>query len=92
MRGLSISTAISAALAILSQVVNAEPQSPHASMARRHMHSHHKRTDVVKRGQCEFPTDAGLVAVTPGEQNAGWAMSPDQPCKPGMSSDIRWIA
>ncbi|KAL2443542.1 putative secreted beta-glucosidase adg3 [Exophiala dermatitidis] len=34
-------------------------------------------------GQCAFPTDAGLVAVTPNEQNAGWAMSPDQPCKPG---------
>lgn len=40
--------------------------------------------EIEKRGgQCKFPTDAGLVAVTPGEQNAGWAMSPDQPCKPG---------
>ncbi|KAF3491224.1 uncharacterized protein GIQ15_00741 [Arthroderma uncinatum] len=39
---------------------------------------------VEKRGgQCQFPTDAGLVSVTPNEQNAGWAMSPDQPCKPG---------
>ncbi|KAK5307067.1 hypothetical protein LTR99_000035 [Exophiala xenobiotica] len=39
---------------------------------------------VEKRGgQCAFPTDAGLVAVTPGEANAGWAMSPDQPCTPG---------
>jgi hypothetical protein len=34
-------------------------------------------------GQCQFPTDAGLVAVTPGSQNAGWAMSPNQPCLPG---------
>ena len=34
-------------------------------------------------GQCQFPSDAGLVAVTPDQQNAGWAMSPDQPCKPG---------
>ncbi len=33
-------------------------------------------------GQCRFPNDAGLVAVTPHEQNAGWAMSPDQPCVP----------
>jgi Beta-glucosidase (SUN family) len=33
-------------------------------------------------GQCRFPDDAGLVAVTPHEQNAGWAMSPDQPCMP----------
>ena len=39
----------------------------------------------VKRrgGQCEFPTDAGLVAVTPDAQNGGWAMSPNQPCLPG---------
>ncbi|KIW19470.1 hypothetical protein PV08_00042 [Exophiala spinifera] len=42
------------------------------------------KAPVEKRGgQCAFPTDAGLVAVTPGEQNAGWAMSPDQPCLPG---------
>lgn len=34
-------------------------------------------------GECAFPMDAGLVAVTPGSANAGWAMSPDQPCKPG---------
>jgi len=40
--------------------------------------------EVEKRGgQCQFPSDAGLVAVTPGAKNAGWAMSPDQPCVPG---------
>jgi len=40
--------------------------------------------ELVKRGgQCAFPTDAGLVAVTPGSANAGWAMSPDQACEPG---------
>jgi hypothetical protein len=39
---------------------------------------------MKRAGTCEFPKDAGLVAVTPGEQNAGWALSPDQPCKPGM--------
>lgn len=39
---------------------------------------------IEKRGgQCQFPTDAGLVAVTPGSQNGGWAMSPNQPCLPG---------
>ncbi|ODQ65724.1 hypothetical protein NADFUDRAFT_82704 [Nadsonia fulvescens var. elongata DSM 6958] len=32
---------------------------------------------------CDFPTDAGLVSVTPNELNAGWAMSPDQPCTAG---------
>ncbi|EFE44300.1 hypothetical protein TRV_00916 [Trichophyton verrucosum HKI 0517] len=38
---------------------------------------------IEKRGgQCQFPADAGLVAVTPNAMNAGWAMSPDQPCKP----------
>ena len=37
-----------------------------------------------KRGEiCVFPDDAGLVAVTPGELNAGWAQSPDMPCEPG---------
>ena len=41
--------------------------------------------DLKKKrgGSCPFPTDAGLVAVTPDQQNAGWAMSPDQPCEPG---------
>ena len=36
-----------------------------------------------RQGQCAFPTDAGLVAVTPGSQNGGWAMSPNQLCTPG---------
>ena len=40
--------------------------------------------EVERRdGKCQFPTDAGLVAVTPDAKNAGWAMSPDQPCLPG---------
>ena len=40
--------------------------------------------EIQKRdGQCQFPTDAGLVAVTPESSNAGWAMSPDQKCLPG---------
>ncbi|KPM38875.1 hypothetical protein AK830_g7659 [Neonectria ditissima] len=40
---------------------------------------------VQKRGgDCPFPTDdSNLVAVTPDEKNAGWAMSPDQECTPG---------
>lgn len=58
-------------------------------------------TDLEKRGggQCAFPSDAGLVSVTPGFQNAGWAMSPDQPpkrgsylpyaCPPGQVS-VQW--
>ena len=34
-------------------------------------------------GQCAFPYSDGIVPVTPGSQNAGWAMSPNQPCIPG---------
>ncbi|KAJ5725458.1 uncharacterized protein N7483_006815 [Penicillium malachiteum] len=55
-----------------------------------HYHGHHEPRTVPentilqkKSGQCEFPSDAGLIAVTPSEQNAGWAMSPNQPCEPG---------
>ncbi|KAJ5682598.1 hypothetical protein N7462_005763 [Penicillium macrosclerotiorum] len=56
-----------------------------------HSHGHVHEARVVpadntlqkKSGQCQFPTDAGLVSITPNEQNAGWAMSPNQPCKPG---------
>ena len=65
---------------------------------KRHNHRHmHKTLQASPRaegiedglekrsGQCAFPFGAdGLVAVTPGSQNAGWAMSPDQPCTPGM--------
>lgn len=38
---------------------------------------------VNRSGQCAFPEDLGLVTVTPGELNAGWAMSPDQECTAG---------
>lgn len=38
---------------------------------------------LVKRGACAFPTDAGLVAVTPGSSNGGWAFAPDQSCTIG---------
>lgn len=75
----------------LNSVVTAKPR-PHIhalhaidqdlsnNVPKPHVHHVHKRSS----GQCQFPTDAGLVAVTPNEQNAGWAMSPDQPCQPGM--------
>lgn len=42
------------------------------------------QSKVMKRdGDCPFPKDAGLVPVTPDQQNGGWAMSPDQPCTRG---------
>lgn len=40
-------------------------------------------TLATRGGSCQFPSDAGLFAVTPGSKNAGWAMSPDQTCEPG---------
>ena len=50
----------------------------------KHLHKKHADLPAVKRqSQCQFPTDCGLVPVTPGQQNAGWAMSPNQPCLPG---------
>ncbi|KAF8253865.1 hypothetical protein K440DRAFT_592531 [Wilcoxina mikolae CBS 423.85] len=59
----------------------------HGSFARRHthhkLHKRHAENKIAKRDVCKFPKDAGLVAVTPDAENAGWAMSPDQPCKPG---------
>ncbi|KAI5797977.1 hypothetical protein DFH27DRAFT_96443 [Peziza echinospora] len=57
--------------------------TPHTSASRKHIH-HQTKRDLTKRGKCQFPSDAGLVPVTPNLQNAGWAMSPDQPCNPGM--------
>ena len=36
-----------------------------------------------RQGQCVFPAGEGLISVTPGSQNGGWAMSPNQPCTPG---------
>lgn len=57
-----------------------------------HHHAHHRRheADITveaplekKGGHCKFPSDAGLVAVTPSSLNGGWAMSPDQSCTPG---------
>ena len=60
-----------------------------------HVHRHLHRAPVSRMGheiegfglkkrhsECEFPSNAGLVAVTPGEKNAGWALSPDRACEP----------
>jgi len=55
----------------------------------RHSHKRHPELAAVKRqGQCVFPTGVGLVAVTPDQENAGWAMSPNQPCTPGSYCPI----
>ncbi|KAK9252376.1 hypothetical protein V1507DRAFT_391207, partial [Lipomyces tetrasporus] len=47
--------------------------SPHS-----HAHNHTKRSTT-----CLFPTNDGLVEVTPESLNAGWALSPDTACTAG---------
>ncbi|EEP82336.1 hypothetical protein UREG_07201 [Uncinocarpus reesii 1704] len=60
------------------------PQLHHRAAVSPVQKPHGTSKPITKRGgECEFPSDAGLVAVTPNEKNAGWAMSPDQPCEPG---------
>ena len=91
--------AINAILALHLSVACAKHGNVHLNaLERRHRHSRnlHSSTaetgpavelrdlDIGKRsGQCQFPADAGLVAVTPNDSNGGWAMSPDQCCEPG---------
>ena len=91
--------AISAIVALDLLLVDAKHELGHLNaLEHRHRHTrnvHHsvaergqvvdlRHLDAEKRGgQCEFPTDAGLVAVTPNDANGGWAMSPDQCCEPG---------
>jgi hypothetical protein len=77
----------SRAAALIALIASAEA----ARHGHGHSHVRHQEARSVpenatlqkKSGQCQFPTDAGLVAVTPNEENAGWAMSPNQPCEPG---------
>ncbi|KAK1146566.1 hypothetical protein N8T08_002996 [Aspergillus melleus] len=79
------------ATAVLAFLATAQAAQHGRHHNRRHPHSPAEaevevetEAPLKKRGgQCEFPSDAGLVSVTPKMKNAGWAMSPDQPCKPG---------
>lgn len=77
-----ISSSRAAALVALIASVDAAHHGHHHAR-----HHHETRSENVtlekKSGQCQFPTDVGLVPITPNEQNAGWAMSPNQPCLPG---------
>ncbi|RDW91927.1 hypothetical protein BP5796_01321 [Coleophoma crateriformis] len=94
MKLLDIQAAIGTAMLVLSVPCTAKHGSHNLEiLEKKHAHKRHHpspRADahlveekIEKRGTCQFPSDLGLVSVTPGEQNAGWAMSPDQPCTPG---------
>ncbi len=97
MKSLGFTTAVGTALLLLASVADAGHSNAHASPRHKHHRDVHRSRaetgdegselrslEIEKRGgQCQFPSDAGLVAVTPGSSNAGWAMSPDQPCQPG---------
>jgi hypothetical protein len=95
MKLLDIQTAIAAAILAFSLPAEAKHgrRLSHLDvLGKRHSHKRihaSPRAEAVESGlqkrggSCAFPTDAGLVAVTPGSSNAGWAMSPDQTCSPG---------
>lgn len=78
----------SAALLMLAEPASANVGHRHHHQSRRRGHGlgHSAReTEPVERGLsgCKFPDADGLIAVTKHAMNAGWAMSPDQPCLPG---------
>lgn len=90
-------TVLGCALALLSAPVCSafSHQHLHHQLDKKHTHLHNRHHDentsssLVKRSTCEFPTDdSDLVAITPDEKNAGWALSPDQECKPGSYCPI----
>src|SRR5277367_3671468 len=95
MKFLDSQTAIGAAILLLS--IPSQASHSHLEvLERRHSHHHHKKAhtsprvdglgdvaqNLKKRGSCTFPTNVGLVPVTPGLLNAGWAQAPDMPCRP----------
>jgi hypothetical protein len=90
MKFLEFQAAISATVLLLSWPCEAKPShqmSPLDILKKRHSHRRHlsktSDTGLKKRATCEFPTDAGLVAVTPESENGGWAQAPDVPCSAG---------
>lgn len=79
----------SAALLMLAEPASATIGHRHHHLSKRrghdHTHSAREADSVEERSMlgCKFPDADGLVAVTKNAMNAGWAMSPDQPCMPG---------
>jgi hypothetical protein len=79
----------SAALLLAAQPCLATTHHRHLHMAKRNQHraahdnNQTKELKAKGSGTCSFPSGEGLVAITPGKDNAGWAMSPDQSCTGG---------
>lgn len=76
------------ALILLAAIVEAKHDVHGALEAIHRRHRHERelaRNETVEKrgGSCAFPTDAGLIAVTPGSGNGGWAFAPDQTCSYG---------
>jgi hypothetical protein len=99
MKLLDIQAAIGTAILLLSLPCDAKHghQLSHLEvLGRRHNHrrlhasprAEGNEEVLEKRGECPFPNDESLIAVTPELSNAGWAMSPDQPCTKGMYCPI----
>ena len=99
MRFIPFRTALNAALVLQLSTTNAKHGNAHLSaLERLHKHHRTPHTSIAelghgielrslkletRTGKCQFPSAAGLVAVTPNDGNGGWAMSPDQCCEPG---------
>ena len=86
-----LSTAFGTALALHAAIVRAKHNNINLdALERRHQHNrvHYVsraetglaiEVSIEKRGgTCQWPSDAGFVAVSPNDANGGWAMSPDQ--------------
>lgn len=78
------------ALAAAPSVAASSHRHLHQRSNRNHTHGADVDVELVKErklvnraGQCAFPESEGLIAITPGELNAGWALSPDQECTAG---------
>ena len=93
----TVQAALGPALILLSTQVGATVHHRHQHLhhqALSHNHasssqdnySERNATELQKRGggkSCAFPKSDGLVAVTPGGMNAGWALAPDRECAAG---------
>lgn len=78
---MKIDIVLSRAAALVSLVAGVEAAHGHGHHARHH----HRDVQTLEKkgGHCKFPSGEGLISITPHLDNGGWAMSPDQPCKPG---------